>query len=73
MDTSHPDKYRWAIVRMDRKLKIPFSETLNEVYLEMPKFVLPLSKCDTIYFKWLYVLNNIDIMERLAEELNSQG
>ena len=39
---------------------------------KMPKFVLPLSKCDTIYLKWLYVLNNIDIMERLPEELNNQ-
>ena len=38
----------------------------------MPKFVLPLSECKTIYLKWLYVLNNIDIMERLPEELNNQ-
>ena len=57
---------------MDRELKIPFSETLNEVYLEMPKFVLPLSECKTIYLKWLYVLNNIEIMERLPDELNNQ-
>ncbi|WP_289701587.1 PD-(D/E)XK nuclease family transposase, partial [Parabacteroides goldsteinii] len=47
-------------------------ETLNEVYLEMPKFVLPLSECKTIYLKWLYVLNNIEIMERLPDELNNQ-
>lgn len=72
MDTAHPDKFRWDVVRMDRDLKEPFSETLNEVYLEMPKFVLLLSACDTIYKKWLFVLNNIDIMERLPEELNNQ-
>ena len=72
MAPDYPEKYRWDIVRMDRELKIPFSETLNEVYLEMPKFVLPLSECKTIYLKWLYVLNNIDIMERLPEELNNQ-
>ncbi|MBP3518638.1 MAG: PD-(D/E)XK nuclease family transposase, partial [Parabacteroides sp.] len=53
-------------------LKIPFSETLNEIYIEMPKFVLPLSECDTLYKKWLYVLNNIEIMERLPLELNDQ-
>ena len=57
---------------MDRELKIPFSETLNEIYLEMPKFVLPLQACDTLYKKWLFVLNNIEIMERLPEELNNQ-
>ena len=72
MDASRPEKYRWDVVRMDRELKIPFSETLNEVYLEMPKFVLSLPECDTIYLKWLYVLNNIEIMDRLPEELNNQ-
>jgi len=72
MDPSRPDKYRWDVVRMDRELKIPFSETLNEIYIEMPKFVLPLSECDTLYKKWLYVLNNIEIMERLPKELNNQ-
>ena len=71
MEPAYPEKYRWDVVRMERELKIPFSETLNEVYLEMPKFVLPLSECKTIYLKWLYVLNNIDIMERLPEELNN--
>ncbi|WP_293707572.1 PD-(D/E)XK nuclease family transposase, partial [uncultured Parabacteroides sp.] len=29
-------------------------------------------ECDTLYKKWLYVLNNIEIMERLPEELNNQ-
>ncbi|WP_309568337.1 Rpn family recombination-promoting nuclease/putative transposase [Parabacteroides faecis] len=72
MEPSRSEKYRWDIVRMDRELKIPFSETLNEIYLEMPKFVLPLHECDTLYKKWLYVLNNIEIMERLPEELNNQ-
>ena len=72
MDPSRPDKYRWDVVRMDRELKIPFSETLNEIYIEMPKFVLPLSECETLYKKWLYVLNNIEIMERLPKELNNQ-
>ena len=72
MDSRYPDKYRWDVVRMDRELKIPFSETLCEVYLEMPKFSLPLSQCTTTYLKWLYVLNNIEIMERLPEQLNNQ-
>ena len=72
MDPTRPDKYRWDVVRMDRELKMPFSETLNEIYIEMPKFVLPLSACDTLYKNWLYLLNNIEIMERLPQELNNQ-
>lgn len=72
MDRKHPEKYRWDIVRMDRELKEPFSETLTEVYLEMPKFKLSLAECDTLYKKFLFILNNIDIMERLPKELNEQ-
>ena len=34
--------------------------------------VLPLHECDTLYKTWLYVLNNIEIMERLPQELNNQ-
>lgn len=72
MDRKHPAKYRWDIVRMDRELKEPFSDTLTEIYLEMPKFNLRLSECDTLYKKFLFVLNNIEIMERLPKELNEQ-
>lgn len=72
MDRKHPAKYRWNIIRMDRELKEPFSDTLMEIYLEMPKFNLKLSECDTLYKKFLFVLNNIEIMERLPKELNEQ-
>ncbi len=72
MDRKYPAKYRWDIIRMDRELKEPFSDTLMEIYLEMPKFNLRLSECDTLYKKFLFVLNNIEIMERLPKELNEQ-
>ena len=72
MDREHAEKYRWDIVRMDRELKVPFSDTLTEIYLEMPKFNLQLSLCDTLYKKFLFVFNNIEIMERLPKELNEQ-
>lgn len=72
MDSTHPTKYRWDVVRMDKELKEPFSDTLSEIYLEMPKFKLELFECDTFYKKILYVLKNIDIMARLPHELNDQ-
>ena len=53
LDTRYTDKYRWDVVRMDRELKIPFSETLNEIYLELPKFNLNFEECDTFYKKFL--------------------
>ena len=68
LDTRYTDKYRWDVVRMDRELKIPFSETLNEIYLELPKFNLNFEECDTFYKKFLYTMNNIDIMGQLSKE-----
>ena len=53
---------------MDRELKIPFSETLNEIYLELPKFNLNFEECNTCYKKFLYTMNNIDIMGQLSKE-----
>lgn len=73
MDPALPNKYRWDIVRMDRELKVPFSETLNEVYLELPKFRLELSECDTFYKKFLYAMNNIEIMEHLPKEMQNDA
>lgn len=72
MDHLHPQKYRWDVVRMDRELRVPFNETLNEIYLELPKFRLELSECDTIYKKFLYAMNNIDIMNQLPLEMNDK-
>lgn len=39
---------------MDRELKIPFSETLNEIYLELPKFNLNFEECDTFYKNFIH-------------------
>ena len=44
----HRQNIVWDVVRMDRELKIPFSETLNEdLLLELPKFNLNFEECDT--------------------------
>ena len=69
MDARYPDKYRWDIVRMDRELKEPFSDTLNEIYLELPKFKLDFSACDTAYKRFLYILNHVEIMGEIPKHI----
>lgn len=69
LDADYPGKYLWDIVRMDRELKVPFSETLNEIYLELPKFSLDFEECDTFYKRFLYTMNNVDIMDRLSKDI----
>lgn len=45
---------------------------IREIYLEIPKFRLPLSECTTLYEKFLYVFKNMDILERMPKELQNQ-
>ena len=68
----YPEKYRWNVVRMDRDEHVQFGDALQEIYLEMPKFQLPLHRCETLAERFLYVLKNIEILNRMPEELNNQ-
>ena len=54
---------------MDRVLKEPFSDTLNEIYLELPKFKLDFSACDTPYKRFLYILNHVEIMGEIPKHI----
>jgi predicted transposase/invertase (TIGR01784 family) len=54
---------------MDRELKEPFSDTLNEIYLELPKFKLDFSACDTPYKRFLYILNHVEIMGEIPKHI----
>lgn len=68
----YPDDYRWDVYRMDDKHHEKFGDMIREIYLEIPKFRLPLSECTTLYEKFLYVFKNMDILERMPKELQNQ-
>ena len=72
MFEEYPETYRWDVLRMDKKHHVIFGDALQEIYLEMPKFRLPLSQCDTLEKRFLYVLNNMEVLDRLPKELNNQ-
>lgn len=72
MDKEHEDKYRWDVVLMEKELKEVFYNKLDFIFFEMPKFRLSLDECDTNYKKWLYILNNMDILDRLPPGFNEQ-
>ena len=38
----YPDDYRWDVYRMDDKHHEKFGDMIREIYLEIPKFRLPL-------------------------------
>jgi len=40
-------------------------------FIELPKFNLPLSKCDTIVKKWIYFINNASSLDLIPKELEN--
>ena len=72
MIKGYPEKYRWNVLRMDKDEHVVFGDALQEIYLEMPKFQLTLRECKTLAERFLYVLKNMEILNRMPEELNNQ-
>lgn len=70
LDNQHPDKYRWDVSLMEKELKEVFYNKLDFIFFEMPKFKLTAADCDTDYKKWLYILNNMDILDYLPPGFN---
>ena len=42
---------------------------MKEIYLELPKFKLDFSACDTPYKRFLYILNHVEIMGEIPKHI----
>jgi len=49
-----------------------FYDKLNLIFLEMPKFSKSWQECETGFEKWLYLLKNLPLLERMPEKLKEQ-
>ena len=43
----------------------PFSDKMRLVYLQMPRFTKDVEQCETLFEKFIYVLKNMDVLNRL--------
>ena len=64
-----PEKYRYDIKLMDKETCEVFYDKLTFIYLEMPKFGKTLDELETRFDKWLYVLRNLNKLDRIPEKL----
>jgi len=60
-----PGKLRTDIVLADRDTHELFSDKLRFIFIELPAFTKEESECETDFERWIYVLKNMETLNRL--------
>jgi len=68
-DKENKDKYRYDVKLTDQENQKVFYDKLYFIYLSMPKFNKTIDELETKFDKWLYVLKNLSILNRVPEKL----
>ncbi len=73
-DQNEPDKFRYDVKLTDTETCQVFydraaNRKLTFVYLEMPKFQKNISELTTRFDKWMFVIRNLNKLDRIPDEL----
>lgn len=68
-DKNEPDKFRYDVKLTDIETKKVFYKKLTFIYLELPKFNKTVDELETRFEKWLFVLRNLNRLERIPDKL----
>ncbi len=71
-DKANEQKFRYDVQLSDIETHKIFYDKLTFTYLEMPKFTKTIGELTTHFDKWLYVLKNLQKLDRLPETLREQ-
>ncbi|KEO71594.1 Rpn family recombination-promoting nuclease/putative transposase, partial [Anditalea andensis] len=71
-DRHEPGKYRYDVKLSDIETKKVFYNKLTFIYLEMPKFNKTIDELETRFDKWLFVLRNLNKLDRVPDKLREQ-
>ena len=71
-DKAERNKYRYDVKLTDIATCKVFYDKLTFIYLEMPKFDKEVEELETRFDKWLYVLKNLNRLERIPERLRER-
>ena len=71
-DKAEPDKYRYDVKLSDIATNKVFYDKLTFIYLEMPKFSKTLEQLETRFEKWLYVIRNLNRLDRVPDQLRER-
>lgn len=68
-DKHEKDKYRYDVKLTDIETCKVFYDKLTFIYLEMPKFNKSVKDLETRFDKWMYVIRNLNKLDRIPDEL----
>jgi predicted transposase/invertase (TIGR01784 family) len=71
-DKNDPAKFRYDIKLTDTATKEVFYDKLTFIYLEMPKFNKTVDELETRFDKWLYVIRNLNRLEKVPDKLRER-
>ncbi len=69
---TEPDKFRYDVKLSDIETNKVFYDKLTFIYLEMPKFNKSVEELATRFEKWLYVLRNLNKLDRIPNNLKEE-
>ena len=68
-DKNEPEKFRYDVKLTDIDTNKVFYDKLTFIYLEMPKFDKKANELETKFDKWLFVLKNLQKLDRIPSQL----
>lgn len=68
-DKDEPNKFRYDVKLTDIETHKVFYDKITFIYLEMPKFNKSIDELDTRFDKWLYVIKNLNKLDRVPDKL----
>ncbi len=71
-DKTDPNKFRYDIKLTDQETQKVFYDKLTFIYLEMPKFNKTIDQLETRFDKWLYLIRNLNRLEKIPEKLKER-
>ncbi|PID29042.1 MAG: hypothetical protein CSB55_02945 [Candidatus Cloacimonadota bacterium] len=69
---SDPDKYLHEVKLTEQETKEVFYDKLTYIYLEMPKFTKTIDELETRFDKWMYILKNLPVLDRIPPKLKEK-
>jgi predicted transposase/invertase (TIGR01784 family) len=69
---NEPKKYRYDVKLKDIETNKIFYDKLTFIYLEMPKFNKKIEELETRFDKWLYVIKNLNRLDRIPDKLREK-
>jgi len=71
-DKAEPNKFRYDVKLTDIDTHKVFYDKLTFIYLEMPKFNKSIDELQSRFDKWLYVIRNLNKLERIPDKLRER-